>query len=205
MTTLTAEPTSAVEPASVVKPTAEPSVVRRGLCDRCRCPSTAAGPAGAVGSAETVESCLVTLLPGLQQHPNLDYRTLAYHAEQCDATARDGYWHAAINEARTFLEALVINIALEEERPSEESIADFRKRREAHCGFPSCCRYLEEIGFFNLDERVMVQHTYTLDGAGGIREGVGEEPWSRLVRRMIHIAAQYVIRRYEAWKLGCRC
>ncbi|UCC32333.1 MAG: hypothetical protein JSU86_08625, partial [Phycisphaerales bacterium] len=68
----------------------------------------------------------------------------------------------------------------------------------------SCCRHLHEIGFFSFDERFMVRHTHTLDRAGGIRQGVGEEPWSRLVRQMVCAAGQYVIRRYEAWKSGCR-
>ncbi|UCC30959.1 MAG: hypothetical protein JSU86_01520, partial [Phycisphaerales bacterium] len=138
-------------------------------------------------------------------HPNLGYATLAYHAEQSDAAARDGYWHAAINEARTFFEVLVINIALEEERSPEESIATFRKQMEAHRGFPSCCRYLEEIGFFRHHERLMVQHIGGLDLAGGPRQSLGEEPWSRLVRQVVCAAGQCVIRRYEAWKSGCRC
>ncbi len=232
MTPLTVEPTGAVEPTSaresttVVEATGSPSVLRRALCERCRCPRPvsevpeASGLGVAIGSSEAVPSGdmpggageglspqeqLATLLPGLQEHPNLDCATLGYHAGQSDATTRDGYFHAAINEARSFLEALVINIALEEERPREESIVDFRKRREAHCGFPSCCRYLKEIGFFNLDERVMVQHAYTLDRAGGIPEGASDKSWSRLVRRMVWTAGQYVIRRYDAWKSGCRC
>ncbi len=244
MTTVTAEapsavkPTSPIEsastdqPASVAGGTAEPSVARRPLCDRCRCPRYDGQPGAAGGSSESFDSCeelasreapgppgvggeateeftpkeqLTTLLPGLRDHPNLDYTTLAYHAGQCDATARDGYFHAAINEARAFLETLVISIALAEERPPNESIADFRKRRESHCGFPSCCRYLQEIGLFNLDERVMVRHAYTLDHAAAIRQGIGSEAWTRLVRRMVWTAGHYVIQRYEAWKSGCGC
>ena len=244
MTTLTAEapravkPPSPIEPASTDQPasvaggTGEPSVARRPLCARCRCPRYAAQPGAGAGSSESFDSCeelasreappspgvgveateefppkeqLTTLLPALRDHPNLDYTTLAYHAGQCDATARDGYFHAAINEARAFLETLVISIALAEERPPNESIADFRKRRESHCGFPSCSRYLQEIGLFNLDERVMVQHVDMLDHAAAIRQGIGSEAWTRLVRRMVWTAGQYVIQRYEAWKSGCRC
>lgn len=130
------------------------------------------GGSAATGSVPREEQ-LAALLPGFAHHPNPDYPTLAYHGEQSDATARDGYFHEAINEAQ--------------------------------CGFPSCSRYLEEIGLFNLEERVMVGHTYGLDRAGGIREGVGDEAWSRLVRRMIWTAAQYVIQPYNAWTSGCRC
>ena len=244
MTTVTAEapravkPTSPIEsasadqPASVAGGAAEPSVGRRPLCDRCRCPRYEGQAGAAAGPSESLDSCeelasheapgllgvgdeateesapreqLTALLPALRDHPNLDYTTLAYHAGQCDATARDGYFHAAINEARAFLETLVINIALAEERPPNEAIADFRKRRESYCGFPSCTRYLQEIGLFNLDERVMVQHAYTLDHAGSIRQGISSEAWSHLVRRMVWAAGQYVIQRYEAWKCGCGC
>ena len=217
---------------SVADGTPDPTVARRPLCDRCRCPRYAGQPGAADGSSESFDSCeelasreataspgvgggateefppkeqLTALLPALRDHPNLDYVTLAYHAGQCDATARDGYFHAAINEARAFLETLVISIALAEERPPNESIADFRKRRESNCGFPSCSRYLQEIGLFNLDERVMVQHTYTLDHAGGVRRGIGSEAWTRLVRRMVWTAGHYVIQRYEAGRSGCRC
>ncbi len=236
------EPEEVVRPASLAGGTGEPSIARRPLCDRCRCPRYDGQAGAAAGSSESFDSCeelasretpaspnvgaqarssrdasgeaaeefppkeqLTTLLPALRDHPNLDYTTLAYHAGQCDATARDGYFHAAINEARAFLETLVISIALAEERPPNESIADFRKRRESNCGFPSCCRYLQEIGLFNLDERVMVQHAYTLDHAGGVRQGIGSEAWTRLVRRMVWTAGHYVIQRYEAWKSGCRC
>ncbi len=226
------ESASADQPASVAGGTAEPSVARRPLCARCRCPRYAGQGGAAAGSSESFDSCeelasreapashgvggeateefraneqLTTLLPALRDHPNLDYTTLAYHAGQCDATARDGYFHAAINEARAFLETLVISIALAEERPPNESIADFRKRRESHCGFPSCSRYLQEIGLFNLNERIMVQHTYTLDHVAAIRQGIGSETWTRLVRRMVWTAGKYVIQRYEAWKCGCGC
>ena len=53
---------------------------------------------------------LADLLPRLLRHDELDLETLAYHLQQSDATAADGYCHAAINEARSFLEALVVNI-----------------------------------------------------------------------------------------------
>ncbi len=55
---------------------------------------------------------LAGLLGDLGQHPELDLDTLTYHVRQSDATAADGYWHASINEARSFLEALIVSIAV---------------------------------------------------------------------------------------------
>ena len=210
MTTLTAEPSPKNEPAGNAEPASEQTVVPRDLCDRCRCPLPTSGPsASGDGTTTTQDSSLqeelASLLPVLERYQELDLETLGYHARQSDATARDGYLHAAINEARAFLEALVIGIALEEERPPEESIADFRKRRQSHYGFPSCNNYLREIGFFNHHERVTIQHVYDAASDSGSHLGVSSEAWCCCARRIVWTTAHYVIQRYEAWQSGCRC
>lgn len=159
-------------------------------CDRC-------APPGASAPHEE----LASLLPELERHAELDLETIRYHLQQSDATARDGYWHASINEARSFLEALVMSIALVERR---ESLAEFRKGRETQGGIRLCRRYLHEIGFLDIDEDVLVGHVYGIAIAKGSHLGVADEAWCRVARRMVWTTGQYLARRYEAWKAADR-
>ena len=55
---------------------------------------------------------LAPLSAELERWPELGLKTLVYHLGQSDATAADGHWHAAVHEARSFLEALVLGMAL---------------------------------------------------------------------------------------------
>ena len=117
----------------------------------------------------------------------------------------DGYCSTAINEAWAFLEALVISIGLEEERPPEETIAGFRKGRASHYGFHSCNNYLVQIGLVNPHERITVEHVYTIASDSGSHGDVSSEAWCRFARGIVWTTARYVIQRYDAWKSGCRC
>ena len=140
---------------------------------------------------------LATLLPKLERHPELDLDTIGYHLTQSDATARDGYWHAAVNEARSFLEALVMSIALLERK---ESLAQFRKGKETQGGLRLCRRYLQDVGFLDIDEDILLSRVYSIASAKGSHLGVTDEAWSLLVRRIIWATGRYVIERYDAWK-----
>lgn len=140
---------------------------------------------------------LTSLLPELERHTELGLETMRYHAEQSDATARDGYWHASINEARSFLEALVMSIALVERK---ESMAQFRKGRETQGGLRLCRRYLQDVGFLDIDEDILVSHVYSIASAKGSHLGVTDEAWCRVGRRMIWTTGQYLAQRYQAWK-----
>jgi hypothetical protein len=213
MTTLMTEPTTTTEPVTTPAAAAEPpnrprTIVPRNLCERCRCPRATpqASEGGVADAADGVlPEDLTTLLPRLDRHAELDRTAAAYHAGQCDAIARAGYDHAAVNEARAFLEALVVAIGLEQERPREESIADFRKRKESHYGFQSCSNYLCEIGFFNPHERITVAHVYTIASDSGSHAGVSTAAWCRFVRQVVRSTAEYVLERLDAWQSGCRC
>ncbi len=145
---------------------------------------------------------LAGLLGDLGRHPELDLDTLAYHLRQSDATAADGYWHAAINEARSFLEALLVGImhAVGREAPPDPS----RNGSPNGTPFRSYRRYLTELGFLDADENVLLQSVYGVASAKGSHHGVTDEAWSRLARRMVYTTGQYVIHRYETWKRnGC--
>lgn len=145
----------------------------------------------------TPDERLADLLPELRRHPELDLKTLCYHLEQSDATAADGYWHAAINEARSFVEALVIGMALVERR---ETMDTFRKGKENSSGFRFCRRYLHEIGLLDGDEEILLQNVYGMASAKGSHQGVTDEAWCRLARRMIWTTGYYLLGRYDAWK-----
>ncbi len=146
---------------------------------------------------------LADLLPRLRRHGELDLKTLAYHLQQSDATAADGYCHAAINEARSFLEALVMSIAVARQR---EPIGKFRKGKESKSGFRLGCLYLRELGFIDEEEELLLQHVYGIASAKGSHHGLTDELWCRLARRMVGTTGQYLIHRYRVWTgEGCPC
>ncbi len=144
---------------------------------------------------------LSLLLPALSRHPKLDLKTMRYHAEQSDATAYDGYWHAAINEARSFMEALVISIAM---RCDRQRLEEFRKGKESYGGIRLYRRYLYNIGFLDADEDILVTSVYSITSAKGGHFGVSDEPWCRVSRRIVWTTSDYLIGRYERWKAGER-
>ena len=167
------------------------------------------GLSGGVGAAEQnadapepVCFSLAALLDDLRLHAELDVRTLAYHLRQSDATAADGYCHAAINEARSFLEALVVSIVHAVERDTEAQGADGNGRSGGHTGtaFRTYRRQLVEAGFLDADENTLLQYVYSVASAKGSHHGVTDEAWTRLARRIVFAAAQYLLVRYAAWK-----
>ena len=141
------------------------------------------------------------LLPALSKHPNLDLITIRYHAEQSDATAYDGYWHAAINEARSFMEALVVSIVL---RDSRKTFDEFRRGKEMHGGIRLYRRHLYDAGFLDMDENIMLTNVYSIASAKGGHFGVSDEPWCRAARRMVWTTSDYLIHRYDRWMVGER-
>ncbi len=162
-------------------------------------------PRGGPADGDTPEPpclSLAALLRDLRRHDELDLRTLAYHLTQSDATAAEGYWHAAINEARSFLEALLVNI-LHAVRPDPP---DKSHNNGSANGTPFRCyrRSLLEAGFIDAHENDLLQYVYGVASAKGSHHGVTNEAWSRLARRMVFTTGQYMIEHYAAWKDGER-
>jgi hypothetical protein len=144
---------------------------------------------------------LGALLDDLRLHPELDLDTLAYHIRQSDATAADGYCHAAINEARSFLEALIVNIVHTVRRDADGTPdSALRDRSQNGTAFRTYRRYLLEAGFIDGDENELLQYVYSVASAKGSHHGVTDETWCRLARRMVFAAGQYVIQRYAKWE-----
>ncbi len=140
---------------------------------------------------------LSTLLADVAGHEELDLDTLTYHVRQSDATAAEGYWHASINEARSFLEALLVGMVCSVcVEPADKQKSTSRN------GTPFRCyrRRLVEAGFLDADENDLLQYVYSVASAKGSHHGVTDEAWTRLARRMVWTAGQYLLTRYEVWK-----
>ncbi len=154
--------------------------------------------ANAAAVPEPLCFSLAALLGDLRRHPELDLDTLTYHLTQSDATAAEGYWHAAINEARSFLEALLVSIlrAVRPDAPDKSSGNGSSNSAPFRC----FRRSLLEAGFIDSDENDLLHYVYGVASAKGSHHGVTNEAWSRLARRMVFITGQYVIQHYAAWK-----
>lgn len=141
---------------------------------------------------------LAALIGDLRPHPELDIETLAYHLTQSDAIAAEGYWHAAVNEARSFLEGLAVGI-LAAVRPGapDKSNGNGTTHRTPFRGYR---RGLLQAGFIDEEEDGVLQHVYGIASAKGCHPGVTSEVWSRLARQMIFTAGEYMIQHYAAWK-----
>jgi hypothetical protein len=138
---------------------------------------------------------LVRLLPAVARHPELDTETMAYHLRQSDATAADEYWHASINEARSFLEALVMSIAL----ARDDGIVQFRKGRESTSSFRLAYRYLHTTHFLDDEEELLLQRVYGLASAKGAHHGVTDAAWCHLARQFVATTGEYLLQRYVTW------
>lgn len=141
---------------------------------------------------------LAALLDDLRWHPELDLDTLAYHLRQSDATAATGCWHSAVNEARSFLEGLLVDIiAVVRRDPPNKSDGNGTTHRTP---FRAYRRSLLQAGFINEDENDVLAYVYGIASAKGCHPGATSEIWCRLVRRMIFTTGQYLIQRYQARK-----
>jgi hypothetical protein len=148
---------------------------------------------------------LNTLLSALNHHSELDVNALVYHICQSEMTASGKHYHAAANEARTLLEVLVTNIGLEVQRPRDVPMAEFRKRKEHHFGFPSCNQYLKEVGFWDATERIALERVHAITAGRAGNFGGCSRVWYQLVQRMVWATTWYTIERYNEWKAGCTC
>lgn len=117
--------------------------------------------------------------------------------EQSEATAAHGFWRAAVNEARSFLEALVVSIALVEQQGGK---VVFGKGYESQGAWRLCRRFLVDAGFLDRNEDEFLLHVYGIGSSKGAHHGVTDEPWCEATRRIIWTTATHLLRRYETWK-----
>ena len=145
---------------------------------------------------------LAALLPELRPHTELDLKTLAYHAQQSDATAADGYHHASVNEARSFLEALVVGIVqvVEYQARGRKARVRLQSSTPTVVTFSTHRRYLLENGFTDEDENNVLANAYSVASAKGSHHGITDATWTYLARRIVFAASQYTLQRYAARK-----
>ena len=142
---------------------------------------------------------LYTLLAGVAAHEELDLDTLTRHVRQSDATAADGYWHLSLNQARSFLEALLVGMLCNVcAQPADKQKGMSRN----DTSFRRCGRRLLEAGFLDADENDLLQYVYSVASGKGSHHRATDEAWTRLARRMVWTAGEYLLTRYEEWKSG---
>jgi hypothetical protein len=143
---------------------------------------------------------LALLRQSLERHRELDLRTLRYHLEQADATARAGCWHAAINEARSFIEALIVGLAEFESARRRDLLSGLPPNGESRSGYHECRKSLVTVGFADLDEMDLFKQVYAVASRKGSHPGVTDEVWGRLVCHLCWSTGYFLLNRYSVWK-----
>ena len=139
----------------------------------------------------------------VEKHTELDVETLLYHLEQAEATARENHWHSAVNEARCFVEALIVGIAEYEGSKRHHDVAGL-PTVNSNSGFQECRKYLIHIGFADGDAMDFFKHAYALASRKGSHPGVTEETWGRLISHLCWTGSYVLLQRYAAWKQNGR-
>ena len=134
------------------------------------------------------------------QHEELDVATLRYHLAQADETARAGCWHAAVNEARSFIEELIVGIAEFESGRRRDVLSGLTPNVESRSGYHECRKYLVTVGFTDADEMDLFKHVYAVASRKGSHPGVTDESWGGLVCHMCWMSGYFLLNRYAAWK-----
>ena len=143
---------------------------------------------------------LAMLRESLERHRELAVRTLRYHLEQADATAREGCWHAAVNEARSFIEALIVGIAEFESARRHDLLSGLPPNGESRSGYHECRKYLVTVGFADVDEMDLFKQVYAVASRKGSHPGVTDEVWGRLVCHLCWMTGYFLLNRYAVWK-----
>ncbi|MCH8913693.1 MAG: protein kinase [Planctomycetes bacterium] len=141
-----------------------------------------------------------TLREVIDQHRELNVTTLRYHLDQADATARAGCWHAAVNEARSFVEGLIVGIAEFESARRRDLLSGLSPSPESRSGFQECRKYLVTVGFADVDEMDLFKQVYAVASRKGSHPGVTDEAWGRLVCHLVWMAGYFLLNRYAMWK-----
>ena len=155
---------------------------------------------GAAAVGLPLQEQLALLRESLARHGELDVRTLHYHLEQADATMREGFWHAAVNEARSFIEALIVGIAEFESARRHDQLSGLPPNGESRSGYHECRKYLVTVGFADGDEMDLFKQVYAIASRKGSHPGVTDEVWGRLVCHFCWMASYFLLSRYSAWK-----
>ena len=162
-------------------------------------PGAAAVSASPAARATTAASAvrMVDLLPELAPYGELDIETMAYHARESDATAAEGHWHAAVNEARSLLEALVIGAAVAACGRDPET---FRRETHSEACYKKARRLLREAGFLSAGDSDVLLHVHGLVSGSGSHPRVVDAGSGAYCLELIAVTVRYLIRRYASWR-----
>ena len=154
---------------------------------------------------EVAEVELVSTMPDLAKHPELDVKALRECAAHSDDAWERGDYEESINKARALLARLVKGIALELRRPFGESVETFRARGRKAGSIHRCGRFLQQKLFFNHDEKNHMKRAYGAASVPGDDDGLSVEAWGRIARQMVLTAVKRITARFDVWKSGCSC
>ena len=162
-------------------------------------PGAAAVPAHPAARATAMASAvrMADLLPELAPYGELDLETMGYHARESDATAAEGHWHAAVNEARSLLEALVIGAAVATCGRDPET---FRRETHSEACYKKARRLLLEAGFLSAGDNDVLMHVHGLVSGSGSHPRVVDGGSGAYCLELIAVTVRYLIRRYASWR-----
>lgn len=140
---------------------------------------------------------LAKLMGDLRQWPELDRKTLTYHAEQSDTLAAKGYRHAAVHEAGAFLETLVQSMTLAVRGDVPEK---FRQAVDSHARLRVCRRYLFAPGYIDAEEYKLIDNVFAILRAKGVSAGIVDEAWCRMARQFVRTTTDYLVACYASWR-----
>ena len=133
----------------------------------------------------------------LRQWPELGTKIIGYHLGQSDELAREGYLHAAVHEATSFLEALIQGMTL---AVTGEPKVKFERSVDVRTRLKMCRDTLVRHGYIDADQCQLLVGVFQITRAKGSHPGVTDEPWCRLARRFVRHTAEYLLTRYAKWR-----
>lgn len=158
------------------------------------------GDNGAAATGIPLQEQVALLRESLAPHDELDLKTLRYHLDQADATVREGFWHAAVNEARSFIEALIVGMAEFESARRHDQLSGLSLHAESRSGYHESRKYLVSLGFTDGVGMDLFKQVYRITSRKGSHPGVTDEMWGRLVCHLCWTASYFLLCRYGAWK-----
>ena len=116
----------------------------------------------------------------VRSFPELEPGTLIRHIEESDAAAQEGLWHSAANEARSFFEGIVVEIAKAEAKKRGVEVPVGPKQGP----FAPHRQFLRKEGVIEDKEDAFLGAVYSLASTTGSHAGPTDERIAKLVRRV---------------------
>jgi hypothetical protein len=169
----------------------------------------AESPAEVLPVGEEVESALLAepdeavraALAALRKFPELDQRKVRFHLQQSRAMAVQGYYRAAIDEARAFLVAIATGIGQVAQRSKLHADG---KVEHGLAGLKVARRYLLVTRILNERDSDLLTQVLGMVSAPSTQDCVADAGWCDVASALICTMARHLLRRYESWKFRPR-